>query len=360
MPSLFDPIQLGAVRAPNRILMAPLTRARCTRDHIPQPLMNEYYSQRASAGLIISEAVGISRAALGWPYAPGIWNNEQIDAWREITQSVHDAGGRIICQLWHAGRLVHPAMPGRGQPVSSSATVAPGWARTYEGRKAYTEARALEQAELPQLLEDYRRGARNAMNAGFDGVQIHGANGYLIDQFLRDSCNFRTDEYGGSVENRTRLLGEVVSAVASAVGAERTSVRLSPNGERQGANDSNPEPLFIEAARVLDRVGIAFLEVREATPEGTNGAGDHPPIAPAMRKVFSAPMVLNADYTLARAQAALDAGEADAISFGRAFIANPDLPYRLENRLKLATEDKSTWYTQGPEGYVDYPRVTTA
>ena len=251
MPSLFDPIRLGAIHAPNRIIMAPLTRGRATREHVPTPLMAEYYAQRASAGLIITEATGISQQGLGWPYAPGLWNEQQVAAWRVITEAVHAAGGRIAAQLWHMGRMVHPSFLGGAQPVSASATTAPAKAHTYDGRAPYGEARPLRTDEIPGLLEDYRRAARNAIAAGFDGVQIHAANGYLIDQFLRDGTNHRDDQYGGPIENRIRLLSEVTAAVAETVGADRTGVRLSPNGEIQGCNDSNPEPLFQAAAAAL-------------------------------------------------------------------------------------------------------------
>ncbi|MFS8066420.1 MAG: alkene reductase [Byssovorax sp.] len=355
MPSLFDPIQLGAITAPNRILMAPLTRARSTRDHVPTAIMVDYYTQRASAGLILTEATGISPQGLGWPFAPGLWSPEQVAAWKPVTASVHAAGGRIFAQLWHMGRLVHPSFPGRAQPVSASATTAPFKAHTYEGKQPYVEARALRLDEIPGLLEDYRVAARNAIVAGFDGVQIHAANGYLIDQFLRDNSNFRDDAYGGSVENRVRLLREVTQAVAETVGKDRTAVRLSPNGNSQGANDSNPEALFGAAAAALSELGLAFLELREPGFEGTFGKAETPPVAPVIRKAFAGPLVLNSDYDAAKAQAALDAGEADAITFGRLFLANPDLPRRFAENLPLNKDVMATWYSQGPEGYIDYP-----
>ena len=354
MPSLHDPITLGAIHAPNRILMAPLTRARNTRDHIATPLMAQYYAQRASAGLIISEATGISQRGLGWPYGPGIWLPEQVAAWRNVTQAVHTEGGRIFCQLWHMGRLVHPSYLGGEPPISSSATTAPGKAYTYEGRQPYAEARALRLDEIPALLEEYRHAARNAMQAGFDGVEIHAANGYLIDQFLRDNSNFRNDEYGGPIANRVRLLREITQAVVETVGADRTGVRLSPNGDTQGANDSNPEALFTAAAAELSALGIAFLELREPGMNGTFGRAEVPPIAPAIRRAFPGPLVLNSDYDSATAQAALDSGVADAITFGRTFLANPDLPHRLAHNIPLTKDNMATWYSQGPEGYVDY------
>ncbi len=355
MPSLLDPIQLGAIAAPNRIIMAPLTRGRATRAHVPTPLMVEYYTQRAGAGLIISEATGISQQGLGWPYAPGLWNAEQVAAWKPVTASVHQAGGRIAAQLWHMGRLVHPDFLNGQSPVAPSVSTAPDSAHTYDGKKPYQQARMLGLDEIPALLEDYRRAARNAMEAGFDGVQIHAANGYLIDTFLRDGTNQRTDGYGGAVENRVRLLREVVQAVSEAIGADRTGVRLSPNGAIQGCNDSDPERLFVAAARALQEAKIAYLEMREPGESGTFGKSDHPAIAPAMRKAFTGPMILNSDYDPATAAAALTDGQADAIAFGRPFIANPDLPQRVRTGATLARDEARTWYSQGPEGYVDYP-----
>ncbi|MFG1184020.1 MULTISPECIES: alkene reductase [Xanthobacter] len=360
MPTLFDPIQMGAIAAPNRMFMAPLTRGRGTREHVPTALMAEYYAQRASAGLIISEATGISRQGLGWPFAPGIWSDEQVAAWRPVTDAVKSAGGRMVCQLWHMGRIVHPSFLDGAKAVSASATTAPAYAHTYDGKQPHAEARALDAAEIPGLLNDYRRAARNALLAGFDGVEIHAANGYLIDQFLRASANHRTDAYGGSIENRARLLREVTEAVAGEIGADRTGVRLSPNGESQGVNDPDPVPLFRHAAQILSDIGIAFLELREPPPEGTRGTPDHPPVHPEIRAVFDGPLVLNSDFDGARAMAALEKGEADAIAFGRGFLANPDLPARIRHAIPLAPDHMETWYTQGPEGYTDYPTADAA
>jgi N-ethylmaleimide reductase len=337
--------------------MAPLTRGRNTRDHVPTEVMVEYYRQRASAGLIISEATGISAQGLGWPYGPGIWNDAQVEGWRRVIEAVHGAGGRIVCQLWHMGRVVHPSLPGRSQPVSASATTAPGNAMTYEGPQPHVQARPLGVNEIPALLEDYRRATHNAMAAGFDGVQLHGANGYLIDQFLRDGANQRDDQYGGGLENRIRLLMEVTTAIVGIAGADRTSVRVSPNGNIQGVTDSNPAPLFSLAAEGLSSLGLGFLEVKEPPPGGTRGTPDHPPVAPVIRKMFKGPMVLNSDFDGARAEAALADGLADAIAFGRHFIGNPDLVYRLAQGQPLASSIQETWYTQGPQGYVDYPAI---
>jgi len=350
MTSLFDPLTLGDVVLSNRIMMAPMTRARGTDKHVPLPRMAAYYAQRASAGLIITEAAPISLLGAGWPYSPGLWTDEQTQGWKPVVAAVHDAGGHIVAQLWHMGRVVHPAMAGE-QPVSASATTAPGEAHTYEGRQPYVEARPLRIDEIPGLIADYVRAAKNAIAAGFDGVQLHAANGYLIDQFLRDSSNVRTDDYGGSIENRARLLVEVTQAIADAVGPSRTSVRLSPNNESQGVIDSNPEPLFAHAARELSKIGIAFLELRE--PRG----GTQAPLSPVIRENFPGILVLNSDYTPDEAEAIITAGKADAISFGRLFISNPDLVERIAAGHPLAeTKSPATFYAQDDEGYADYPR----
>jgi len=357
MTSLFDPIQIGTIDAPNRIFMAPLTRGRATRDHVPSPIMVDYYRQRAGAGLIISEATGVSRQGLGWPYAPGLWSDEQVTAWQPVTQAVHEAGGRIIAQLWHMGRQVHSSVTGE-QPVSSSATATAGDAHTYEGKAPFETARPLAIEEIPALIETYVRAAHNAIRAGFDGVQIHAANGYLIDQFLRDNANFRDDDYGGSVENRVRLLREVTQAVVDAIGADKVSVRLSPNGDSQGVDDSDPAPLFAHAADVLNAIGIASLELREPGPNGTFGSTDVPRQSPLIRQHFKGPLILNSDYDKARAQADLDSGLADAISFGRPFMANPDLVERLRDDAPLTPpQPMPTWYGPGEAGYTDYPTL---
>jgi len=354
MTTLFDPIQLGTIHAKNRILMSPLTRGRGTREHVPTPVMAEYYAQRAEAGLIISEATGISREGLGWPYAPGIWSPEQVEAWKPVTKAVHDKGGKIIVQLWHMGRMVHSSVTGQ-QPVSSSATSAPAPLHTYDGKQDPEQARALTKADITRILGEYEIAARNAIAAGFDGVQIHAANGYLIDEFLRDGTNHREDEYGGSPENRIRLLREVTERVIATIGAERTSVRLSPNGDTQGCIDSAPETVFIPAARMLNDLGIGFLELREPGPDGTFGKTDQPKLHGPIREVFSNPLVLNQDYTREEAIETVAGGIADAIAFGRKFIANPDLPRRLAEDLPLQSDNIKTWYSRGDEGYIDYP-----
>jgi N-ethylmaleimide reductase len=360
MSSLFDPIQFGAIHAPNRVVMAPLTRGRATREAVPTPIMADYYAQRAGAGLIISEATGISREGLGWPFAPGLWTDAQVEGWKPVTEAVHRAGGRIVAQLWHMGRLVHPDFLDGAPPVAPSAITAPGKAHTYEGKKPYAEPRAATRDDIARILDDYERAARNALKAGFDGVQIHAANGYLIDEFLRDGANKREDEYGGPPEHRIRLLVEVTERVAATVGADRTAVRFSPNGNSQGVEDSDPPSVYLPAARELDRIGIAFLELREQGPDGTFGRSEQPKISPVLRPVFRRPLVLNQDFRLENAQEVIASGAADAVSFGRPFISNPDLVERLRLAAPLAPDDMATWYSQGPEGYVDYPPLERA
>lgn len=355
MPSLFDPIALGDIQAPNRILMAPLTRTRATADHVPTELMVDYYRQRSGAGLIISEATGISREGLGWPKAPGLWTDAQVEGWKPVTEAVHRAGGRIVAQLWHMGRLARPDTTGQ-QSVSSTARQAP---YAVPEKNPYDTPRVATPGDLRRIADDYAAAARNALRAGFDGVQVHGANGYLIDQFLRNGVNDRTDDYGGSPENRIRLLREVMERVIAEAGAGRTSIRLSPNGETQGADDSDPESVFVPAAKVLNDLGIGFLELREQSPEGTFGASAVPKLSPAIRKVFSGPIVLNQDYTFEAAQRDLASGVADAIAWGRLFIANPDLVDRFRRGAPLNSDNPKTWYAPGAEGYTDYPALET-
>jgi N-ethylmaleimide reductase len=356
LTSPFDPIQYGQIGAANRVVMAPMTRGRSNEDHVPISLLKaEYYSQRASAGLIITEATGISQEGLGWPDAPGIWSDDQVEAWKPVTEAVHKAGGKIVLQLWHMGRLVHPSFTGGALPLSASATTAPGFSRTREGPEENVQARAMTVGDIKRVIEDHARAARNAIDAGFDGVQIHAANGYLIDQFLRDNSNLRDDDYGGPVENRIRFLLEIAEAVNAEVGAAKVGVRLSPNGASQGVDDSNPVPLFAALASKLDAMNIAFLELRELGPETIMGPTDVPRVSPDIRPFFNGPLILNQDYDLEKAEADLRSGLADAISFGRPFIANPDLVSRMRLGAPLADGDWGTFYTSGAGGYTDYP-----
>ena len=275
MPSLFDPITLGDIQAANRVFMAPLTRGRATEAHVPTAMMIDYYRQRATAGLLITEGTGVSRLGMGWPKAPGLWTDEQVEAWKPVSEAVHQAGGKIVTQIWHMGRMARPDVTGL-QPLSASATRAP----YHKPENPYAEAKAATLDDIKQAIDEYGQAARAAITAGFDGVQLHGANGYLIDQFLRDSTNHRDDEYGGSPENRIRFMREAVTRVIEEIGAGRTGIRLSPNGETQGADDSDPASVFVPAAKALADLGIAFLELREQGPEGTFGSTDVPKLSP--------------------------------------------------------------------------------
>lgn len=357
--SLLQPTRLGAIEVPNRVLMAPLTRGRADPGYVPNAMMVEYYRQRATAGLIISEATGISREGLGWPNAPGIWTEAQVEGWKAVTEAVHAAGGRIVLQMWHMGRIVHPDFLDGELPVSASATVAPGHAHTPSGTKDYVTARPLRIDEMLRLVDDYGHAAENAKRAGFDGVQLHAANGYLIDQFLRDSSNLRDDDYGGSPANRVRLLREVTERLISVWGADRVSVRLSPNGDSQGCDDSNPAAVFGEAARVLQALGVGFVELRQPGPDGTFGNTDVPQQDALIRSIYTGPLVLNSDYTPQAAAADIASGRCDAVSFGRPFISNPDLVERIRVGASLTPNVNApqSWYFPGAAGYVDYPTL---
>lgn len=357
--SLFQPIRLGAIEAPNRILMAPLTRGRSEPGSVPGAMMVEYYRQRASAGLIISEATGISREGLGWPAAPGIWSEAQTEGWKPVTQAVHQAGGRIVLQLWHMGRIVHPDFLDGAPPVSASATTAPDHAHTPTGRKPYEQSRAATPEDIARIVEDYGVAAQNAKDAGFDGVQLHGANGYLVDQFLRRSSNLREDAYGGSAENRTRFMREVLERLITVWGKDRVSIRLSPNGDSQGCDDPDPAETFGAAAKVCQDLGIGFVELRQPGPEGTFGRTDVPMQDALIRSIYTGPLVLNSDYTASAADADVSSGRCDAISFGRPFISNPDLPARIRSGAEWAPNVNvpQSWYLPGPQGYIDYPAL---
>ena len=356
MPNLFDPIRLGDLDAPNRIFMAPLTRQRSTDAHVPTEIMVDYYRQRASAGVIITEGTGISRQGMGWPNAPGLWTAEQREHWKPIVDAVHAAGGRIVSQLWHLGRLARPDVTGM-QPLSASATRAP---YHKPDQNPYGEAKAATKDDIARAIDEFGQAARWAIDLGFDGVQLHGANGYLIDQFLRDGTNHRDDDYGGSPENRIRFMVEAVERVIAEAGAGRTAIRLSPNGETQGADDSDPVSVFVPAAAALAKLNIAFLELREQGPDHSFGRTDVPKLSPEIRKVFPGPLVLNQEYSLAAAETAVESGAADAISWGRLFIANPDLPARFAGGADLNPPNPRTFYTPGPEGYIDYPALAAA
>jgi len=358
--ALFQPLTMGALEAKNRIFMAPLTRGRAAEPMFtPNAMMGTYYKQRAGAGLILTEATGISREGLGWPSAPGIWSDEQVEAWKPIVEGVHEAGGLIAMQLWHMGRLVHPYFLGGKPAVSASATTAPGHAHTPEGRQDYQQARAMTKEDIERTIGDYRRAAENAKKAGFDAVQLHGANGYLVDQFLRDKTNLREDEYGGGPQNRVRFMREVLEALIDVWGADRVGIRLSPNGDSQGTDDSDPPATFGEATRVIEELGLAFLELREPGPDGTFGSTDVPKQSPMIRGIYTGPLILNSDYGAAEAEADITSGKCDAVSFGRPYISNPDLEKRIAAGASLNPNKDvpKSWYFPIAEGYIDYPTL---
>lgn len=355
MNTLFTPFTIGDLELCNRILMAPLTRGRTARDRVPNDLMVEYYRQRAASGLIITEGTIVSPQGAGWVNSPGIYNAEQVRAWQRVTKAVHDEGGRIFVQLWHTGRASHPEFQPSGTlPVAPSAIANRGEAHTYTGKKPYPTPRALETDEIASIAADFANATRLAREAGFDGVEIHAANGYLIDQFLRDGTNQRTDRYGGSVENRARFLLEVTEAVTRAWKPERVGVRLSPTGAFNDMSDSNPAAIFGHVAEQLNRFNLAYLHVTEPVP-GHPFATDLPPVAPLLRRTFTGPFILNGGYDAASGARAIDEGQTDLITYGVPFLANPDLVERFRRGTPLNAPDFATFYWGDSKGYTDYP-----
>lgn len=357
--TILAPIRIGDLELPNRVVMAPMTRLRASDGSVPTALNAEYYAQRASAGLIITEATDVSAQATGYYRAPGIWNPEQVAGWRLVTDAVHAQGGRIFAQIWHTGRISHPSLqPGGALPVSSSAVAPPGSARTATGPQPFVTPRALGLDEIPDIIRQFEHGARNARDAGFDGVEVHGANGYLIDQFLRDGVNHRTDAYGGSPLNRARLLFEILDAVLGVWPSDRVGLRLSPLGSSNGMSDSNPTETFRAVTEGLNRFDLAFLELRLPTVGDAGAAGRT--LLPILRRIVRGPLALNEGLTLDAANAAIARGDADLASFANLFIGNPDLAERFKLGIPLATSNPATYYGGSAEGYVDYPRASAA
>lgn len=354
MINLFSPAKLGDITLNNRIVMAPLTRNRAGEGGVPQSMNVTYYEQRATAGLIVTEATPISAMAHGYPALPGIYTDAQVAGWRKVTEAVHAKGGKIVIQLWHVGRISHPSLlPGNALPVAPSAIKPAGQAFTYQGLVDYVEPRALTLDELPAIIQDYVHATKCAAQAGFDGVEIHAANGYLLDQFLRDGSNKRTDKYGGSYENRARLLMEVTQAVVDVIGAGKVGVRLSPVNPFNDMKDSNPQALFNYVAEALNQFGLAYLHAVEG---GIHGGGKSDPFDfVAFRKLFKGAYVANLAYDKARGQAAVASGHADAIAYGVPFIANPDLVARYAKDAPLNEADATTFYGGDEKGYIDYP-----
>ena len=369
MPSLFEPVVAGDLKLANRIVMAPLTRNR-SPNAVPQPITATYYAQRASAGLLITEATAISHQGQGYADVPGLYGADQIEGWKRVTGAVHQAGGRIVVQLWHVGRVSHTSLqPGGGAPVAPSAITAKS--KTYiidaDGKGAFeptSAPRALGIEELPGIVADYRKAARAAIDAGFDGVELHAANGYLIDQFLRSGSNHRTDAYGGSIENRARLLFEVLDAITAEIGAGRTAIRISPVTPANDASDPAPQPLFTYVAQGLARYGLSYVHIIEGATGGARDyqQGDRPFDYAALKSAYraaggKAAWMVNNGYDGARAAAIVASGEADLVAFGKPFISNPDLVRRLREQAPLNEWDMSTFYGGGEKGYLDYPAL---
>ncbi len=354
-PDLFSPIHFGSIAAKNRIVLAPLTRNRAVTGAVPSDLAVTYYTQRASAGLLITEASQISPDGQGYPDTPGIYSPEQIAGWKKITDSVHAAGGKIVLQLWYTGRVSHSVFLGGKSPVSASAirlsghVYLPGWQKA-----EFETPRALETAEIPGIVAQYASATKNAKTAGFDGVEIHAANGYLIDQFLRDGSNKRTDQYGGSIENRVRFLVEVAEAVTAAWGdGSGVGVRFSPHNPYNDMSDSDPTALFTHAAASLKRFGLAYVHVLEPI-------GSAPVLAGAIKQAIGAPLIVNGGYDLASSEAAIEGGVIDAVAFGKLYIANPDLVERFKTGADLNEPNPKTFYGGGAAGYTDYPALDRA
>jgi 2,4-dienoyl-CoA reductase-like NADH-dependent reductase (Old Yellow Enzyme family) len=346
MPSLFDPLKLGDLTLKNRIVMAPLTRSRSGVERVPGLLVAQYYAQRASAGLIISEATSVTPLGVGYADTPGIWSDEQVEGWKLTTEAVHKAGGLIFLQLWHVGRISDPIFHGE-TPVAPSAIAAKGDVSLLRPKRPYPVPRPLTLAEIADVVEAYRKGAENAKRAGFDGVELHGANGYLLDQFLQDKTNQRTDAYGGAIENRARLMLEAVDAAISVFGTDRVGLHIAPRGDAHDMGDSDLAATFAYVARAMGERRIAFLMARERLAPDSLG--------PQLKAAFGGVYIANQGLDLESAQALVASGEADAVGFGKLFISNPDLPVRFGRGAPLNPWTAETFYSPGPEGYVDYP-----
>jgi 2,4-dienoyl-CoA reductase-like NADH-dependent reductase (Old Yellow Enzyme family) len=344
---LFDPLKVGEIVLPNRIVMAPLTRLRGTAEHLPTELMPKYYAQRASAGLIVSEGIPIDPMGVGYPHVPGLWSEEQAELWKPVTKAVHEAGGRIFAQIWHVGRISDPIYLNGRLPVAPSAIAAEGTVSLLRPKKEFETPRELVMAEIPGIVAAYKRGAQHAKVAGFDGVELHGANGYLLDQFLQSGTNHRTDRYGGSLENRARLMLEVTDAVTEVWGPGRVGMHLAPRSDSHGISDANPAETFGYIARELGKRKIAFLMAREYECPGWLG--------PRLKDQFGGVYIANERFTLATAEEVVARGDADAVAFGKLWIANPDLVERFRRRSELNEPQAATFYSHGAEGYSDYP-----
>jgi len=355
MSDLFSPVKLGSIAMSNRMVMAPLTRNRSSMEGVPQDINVTYYEQRATAGLIITEATPISAMGHGYPLLPGIYTDAQVDGWKKVTDAVHAKGGKIVIQLWHVGRISHPTLLNGATPVAPSPVKPAGKAFTFNGLVDYVEPRALDASELPGIVADYVQASKNAIKAGFDGVEIHSANGYLLDQFLRDGSNKRGDIYGGSIENRARFLMEVTKAVVDATGSDKVGLRLSPVNPFNDMKDSNPQAVFNYVTEQLNQFNLAYLHVVEG---GIHGGGVADAFDfDAMRKLCKSPYMANLSYDKVRGNAAIASGHADAVAYGVPFIANPDLVERFRQDAPLNEADSKSFYGGTEKGYTDYPTL---
>ncbi len=353
--TLFSPIKLGPYTLPNRCAMAPMTRNRAAAGNVPQALNVKYYEQRTSAGLIITEGSQVSPQGIGYPNTPGIYTAEQVAGWKKVTAAVHAKGGHIFLQLWHVGRISHPSLqPAGALPLAPSAIKPAGQVYTFQGMQDYVAPHALTTGEIPAIIEQFRSAAKHALEAGFDGVEIHGANGYLLDQFLRDGSNTRTDGYGGTIARRARLMLEVTEAVCGVWGGNRVGIRLSPLQPFNDVRDSTPEETFSFVVRELNRFNLAYLHITEMGRDAPGVAGPAFDLL-KLRKIWKGVYMTNSGYDLARANAAIGRGDADMVSFGAPFLANPDLPARMEQGVPLNTPDQATFYGGSEKGYTDYP-----
>lgn len=360
MPDLFSPLTIGSLELPNRIVMSAMTRTRATEDNVPTALMADYFVQRATAGLIVTDCTAVSAQGKGVTRGPGIWRDDQVEGWRIVTQAVHDAGGRIFCQLWHCGRVAHPAMRNGEMPVAPSPLPAEGEFHLDSGRVDFPVPRKLAIGEIPGIVADFGQAARNARAAGFDGVELHGANGYLLDQFLQDHSNKRTDAYGGSAANRARLMIETARAMIDAWDAGHVGVRLGPSIFLYGADDSNKLETFSTVIEGLSPLGLAYLCLLEPNQADRKRGVQIEQVAKTFRPLFAGPLLVNTGFDKTKGNRTIADGDADAVAFGVSYIANPDLVERLRGDAPLNTPDPKTFYGSGPRGYTDYPMATTA
>ena len=354
---LLTSYNLSGLELSNRVIMAPLTRSRAGAGNVPTDLNAEYYQQRASAGLIISEGTQISPQGVGYPDTPGIHSDAQIEGWKKVTKAVHEAGGRIFAQLWHVGRVSHPMYHDGEKPVAPSPVTPEGEVYTHQGMKEFVTPRALQSEEIPGIIDDYRQAARNAIEAGFDGVEIHGANGYLIEQFIKDGTNHRDDKYGGSVENRCRFALDVVKAVSDEVGNSKTGIRFSPSGTSQGISDSNPKHTYTYLIAKLNKYDLAYIHLMEPQTDVSDRQNYLKNVPAYFREIYSGTIITNMDYDRESGMQAIENSTADLVAYGRLFLANPDLPERFAQDAPLNEPNPNTFYGGNEEGYTDYPSM---